>query len=210
MIEAGTPSSRINTLMEHVHECGWINISDVDSLVRDYKSFFVDGPGRERMKSFKRSRGDSVHQVYLDLFPEIPTRLKKIVKMSLVFFAGQAAVERGFSVNKECVVVNLEEKSLVAQRRMCSLVEHAGGLSNVSINDDILRYMRQARQRRERDLEEKKKIKDVQADLLSQKRKATAALKDLEEEKKKARLNAERKMEELEAEEKRLLLIARQ
>ena len=46
------------------------------------------------------------------------TNLWDFVKMFLVLYHGQSAVERGFSINKQLLVENLELKSLVACKRI--------------------------------------------------------------------------------------------
>ena len=43
-------------------------------------------------------------------------RIEKLIKMILCLNHGQAAVERGFSVNKNLLQVNITEASVVAQR----------------------------------------------------------------------------------------------
>ena len=47
---------------------------------------------------------------------EVDDIFKKIVKMFLLVFHGNAAVERAFSTNKNCLDDNLLEKSLVSRR----------------------------------------------------------------------------------------------
>ena len=42
----------------------------------------------------------------------------KIVKMLLTLLRGQVQAERGFSVNNQMVVVNLNKESLIAQRNV--------------------------------------------------------------------------------------------
>ena len=54
--------------------------------------------------------------------------------MLLLLLHGQASVERGFSVNKQLEVVNLQEGTYVAQRIICDHIHSVGGLLNVVIN----------------------------------------------------------------------------
>ena len=46
----------------------------------------------------------------------------------------QASVERGFSINKQLGVVNLQERAYVAQRIICDHIHSVGGLLNVVIS----------------------------------------------------------------------------
>lgn len=45
-----------------------------------------------------------------------------MTKLALVLSHGQASVERGFSINKELIVENPKELSLVAQRLIVDLL----------------------------------------------------------------------------------------
>lgn len=47
-------------------------------------------------------------------------------------------VERGFSINSECLVTNLEEDSLIAQRSVISAVTSYGGIENVPITKSMI------------------------------------------------------------------------
>lgn len=53
-------------------------------------------------------------------------------------------MERRFSVNKECLVENMKEESLVAQRLVFDEVSAAGGVSNVDIQDRMTDMVRGA------------------------------------------------------------------
>lgn len=60
------------------------------------------------------------------------------MKVVLVLSHGQASVERGFSINKELIVENQKELSLVAQRLIVDHVRSVGGVSNVAITKELL------------------------------------------------------------------------
>lgn len=48
----------------------------------------------------------------LNLYKE----LINCVKIIFTFFHGNSSLERGFSINKDCLIENLQEDSLIAQR----------------------------------------------------------------------------------------------
>ena len=58
--------------------------------------------------------------------------------MLLLLSHGQASVERGFSVNRELEVVNLQKGTYVAQRLICDHIRSVGGLMNVVISKALL------------------------------------------------------------------------
>ena len=52
--------------------------------------------------------------------------LWKVIKMVLILSRGNAAVESGFSVNKELLVENIEEDTIVAQRIVFDAIRVSG------------------------------------------------------------------------------------
>ena len=65
------------------------------------------------------------------------TELFEVVIMVLVLSHGQAAVERGFSVNKEIEVENMKQQTLIAHRVICDHVTNVEGILNVDLNKDF-------------------------------------------------------------------------
>jgi hypothetical protein len=51
---------------------------------------------------------------------------------------GQAAVGRGFSVNKEIMTHNMKERTVVALRAVVDHVAHVGGLDKMTITKKML------------------------------------------------------------------------
>lgn len=64
--------------------------------------------------------------------------LKKFFKIILVFFHGQADVERSFSFNKQFLVENLQEDSLIAQRSVHNFLEKLEKIKDVVITKDMI------------------------------------------------------------------------
>ena len=71
-------------------------------------------------------------------------RLWEHVKCLLVLSHGQAAVERGFSVNKETMQFNFKERSVVALRVINDHIRKSGGVLNMEINQDLRNAARNA------------------------------------------------------------------
>ena len=70
-------------------------------------------------------------------------------------------MERGFSVNKQLEVVNLQERAYVAQGIICDQIHFVGVLLNVVINKPLLAAASGARQRYQTDLDPKKALKSA-------------------------------------------------
>lgn len=58
--------------------------------------------------------------------------IREVVQKVLLLSHGNATLERGFSINKEILVENLKEESLVAQRMIFDAVTNAGGMEEFS------------------------------------------------------------------------------
>ncbi|KAG0423629.1 hypothetical protein HPB47_000599, partial [Ixodes persulcatus] len=95
---------------------------------------------------FKLTRGSSCLDPACALIPELGERrvcgsnkdLFAFVKLILSLSHGNASVERGFSINKDCLVENQKEQSLVAQRIVYDAVSSAGGVASVQLTKRML------------------------------------------------------------------------
>jgi len=61
-------------------------------------------------------------------------------------------------VNKDLLVENVHEQSLIAQRRVEDAIRSFGGIKNIPICQKIYTYVRGARKRYDEYLEESKKV----------------------------------------------------
>ena len=77
----------------------------------------------------------------------------------LILSHGQASVKRGFSVNKQLEVENLQERSFISQRLVQDHVQSVGGVLAVSINKRLLLSAAGARQKYSSYLDEQKRKK---------------------------------------------------
>lgn len=106
-----------------------------------------------------------------------------VLKKVLIFSHGNASVERGFSVNKECLLPNLQEESLIAQRHVWSAINKVGGISNIDISKKLILNVRNARQNYEEALKLKKKLNTEHKEKLSKKKQMMDQLQQLREKK---------------------------
>ena len=116
--------------------------------------------------------------------------LWKVVSMLLLLSHGQASVERGFSVNQQVDVENLQEQSFVAQRMVCDHLRSVGGIGNVTLNKKLLVSAASARSRYHAYLDEQREKKATEVAKL--KRKAAAdVLEELKKKKTRIQKDAE-------------------
>lgn len=70
-----------------------------------------------------------------------------IIRRLILLSHGQATVERGFSVNRQIEVENLQEQSVIAQRIIHDHIISVGGVMNVDMSKSLLLSAGSARQK---------------------------------------------------------------
>lgn len=119
MNDANKRQTRIDDILTALVDVGHCSATDADHVKREYLEFCQQKIVEEELNKFSRSRHriDRYLLSIIGTFEE--TRFRKLstfVQTACLLFHGNAAVERSFSVNKECLIENLKEDSLVAQR----------------------------------------------------------------------------------------------
>ncbi|KAH8010092.1 hypothetical protein HPB51_024767 [Rhipicephalus microplus] len=109
--------------------------------------------------------------------------LSSLAGVPFLVVSFDAAVERGFSVNKECLVENLKEDSLIAQRLVHDAVLAAGGVEKVLITDKMLQMVRNSYSVFREELQKKKAERRVESGVQKNKKRVAALVKELEEKK---------------------------
>lgn len=73
---------------------------DVDKAIYQFRHFSADSSNQKKLSDFKKSEY-RLDELYFTLVPEDHTALLDVLKKLLILSHGQAAVERGFSLNKQ-------------------------------------------------------------------------------------------------------------
>lgn len=122
-----------------------------------------------------------------------------IIKLVLILSHGNATVESGFSINKNLLIENLQEKTLISQRIVYDSVKKLGGVENVEINGKLRRYATNSYHEYKKALEENrsKNLEISEAEKL--KRKAHREILQLETKKRRLEENAKYESETLES-----------
>ena len=68
----------------------------------------------------------------------LSSAFKKFIYLIVVNFHVNAAVERGFSMKKNCLAENLQEESLIAWRTVSEQAKFAGGSEKVTLDHLLL------------------------------------------------------------------------
>ena len=112
------------------------------------------------------------------------------LQMLILLSHGQAAVERGFSVNRQVDVENLKEITYASHRVICDHLLAVGGLENVTVTKGMLLSAGSARQKYHAHLDEQRRQKE-KAQLSMKKRTLCDELEELKGRKKRLKLCAD-------------------
>ncbi|XP_043468991.1 uncharacterized protein LOC122503272 [Leptopilina heterotoma] len=164
----------------------------IQNADREYKTLLSDQSIIEQMKLYCRndSRLDDFWMQTLSIRPDIETKsLKEVLKTFFILSHGNATLERGFSVNKEMIIENLKEETLIAHRIIYDSVTSSGGLTNIIITKSLIHSMRNAHGKWQDALEKHRKDRLEEEKAKENQRKMEKDIKELNS--KKAKLLSE-------------------
>ena len=154
-----TQFKRVLTTLENTKK---VLEGDCDSLLELFRQFIMEVPSSSpsEFKDYdpNNDRLDSFLYLHMGQKRSYQT-LWKVVADLLILSHGQASVERGFSVNKQLEVENLQERSFISQRLVQDHVQSVGGALAVSISKPLLLSASGARQKYSSYLDEQKRKK---------------------------------------------------
>lgn len=164
----------------------------------------------EEMKNFKRvEKTDSGQKIryrldhfWIDLLKRkglAESALETVVKKVLILSHGNAQVERGFSVNKECLMDNMKESSLVSVRTVHDTVQLYGEVGKVPITKSLILSCRNASDRYKEALREEKEKNKRDDEKRQAKRKNQILVRELQEKKLKLMDEAKKEADMLES-----------
>ena len=121
---------------------------DCDTLLQEFDLFLDNIPvfASTQFANFDSSHDRLDSLLYKFMIGDAFKNLLEVVKLVLVLSHGQAAVERGFSVNREAEVENLKGHTLIAMRTVIDHVNSVDGIFNVEISKQLLLSFQQSRQ----------------------------------------------------------------
>lgn len=126
--------------------------------------------------------------------------LSNFIKTALILSHGNHEIERGFSINKECLIENLKEDSLTALRIVYDAVSSAGGLEKLVITKSMILAARNSNSLYKEALKKIKATNDDAKNVKEEQKRKKKQLKDLEMKRLKVMEEAHRKSEEIASE----------
>lgn len=177
-----TAENRLTKCLEVLVSRKWKTGAQADSIKKEYREVFGSPAFAEKCKNFRRNqtRLDDFLFDAMTLSFGLISSLREFVVLILTLSHGNSTVERGFSVNSECVVENLTEESLIAIRQVYDGVLASGGLDQLEITKEMVHYARNAHARYSECLKKKDLEKNEEAKAEKMKRKAAEEKKELE------------------------------
>ena len=156
--------TKFKGLVSTMSDCKRVKDIDCDDVIWQYQKFLEDlvqvnsHPFEMFNSKDETQRLDGFFVEFLDEERDY-TKLWRILRMILVLSHGQASVERGFSVNRQIEEVNLQHKSIEAQRVICDEVDYRGGILNVPLTNELFVSVSTSRQKCPQDLKENREEK---------------------------------------------------
>nr|CAD7395335.1 unnamed protein product [Timema cristinae] len=155
---------RVNIALEQLTSNNHIAYIEAEHIRKNYLEICEQSSVQEELKTFdfNETRLDSfLFNIFINA--KACKALLSFCTMIFTMFHGNSAVERGFSVNKECLVENMKERSLISQRSIYSMVQSVGGIKNVEFTSGMLHAARRASSKRREAIEEMKKKESEEA-----------------------------------------------
>lgn len=186
---------RLDLCLEHLVAKNHLSGTVADKVKQEFQVLVNLSTTKAAADQYRR-QDSRLDEFWLDVITRAPSEMPNLinfVKKMLILSHGNATLERGFSINKECMVVNQIETSLIAQRTVYDAVVEAGGIPKVEINKAMIHYAKNA-YGRYKEFKERLRAEDEKHEKEQQrKREATRLAKELEA--KKARLLADAQRE---------------
>ncbi|GBN33819.1 hypothetical protein AVEN_163304-1 [Araneus ventricosus] len=134
---------RLSVCLEIMVSNNWITRIKADGVKESFKVFIRNPVVQKYMEKFKREK-ERLDDVFFSLFEvcNSPDNLRSFVKFILILSHGSAFVERGFSINSECLIENQLEESLVALRQIYDGVVGAGGINDLVITKSMINFVK--------------------------------------------------------------------
>ncbi|XP_077511308.1 uncharacterized protein LOC144121784 [Amblyomma americanum] len=196
--EAG--AKKLCMALEVLTEHQWMTGLEAERTHRSYVEVCSLSSVQVALRSFDRKE-QRLDALWFELCSRDHKELFLFVKLILCMSHGNAAVERGFSVNKECLVENLKEESLIAQRVVYDAVSAVGGVAKIDVTNTMMQMVRGANARWKEELQRKRQERLDASDAERKKKRVAALVKELQHKKQKlisdAQLQASRLEEEI-------------
>lgn len=183
-------AARINIALECFVTNNVITGTEADKIKKEYERLCSNANVKKALMNYKS--GTRLDSFLLPLLKELDSSLEftNFVARILCLSHGQASVERGFNINKELLVENQKEASLIAQRVVYDAIRSSDvPLKDIEIPKSLILSARNSHQRYKEALNKAKELKKTEDTASEKKRRTNAIIKAKEEKLKKIKLS---------------------
>ena len=140
-------------LCRHLLDKNLVTVDCADRAEASFKELVKSPVALQKLADFDEFT-ERLDDLYFPLVKN-HRELRAVVKIVLIISHGNARVESGFNVNKDTLIDNLKERSLVGQRIVYDYISNIG-VENLSISKSMLRDVDEAHKRYVAHLEEER------------------------------------------------------
>lgn len=195
---------RISIALEYLAEKNIMSTTNCNKVESEFKQIISFTATKEKLGSFKRedTRLDHFWISTLDMYGcDKYQNLLNFIKKIMILSHGNAFLERGFSINQDCVVENQKEKTLIAQRVICDAIDAMNKpLDQFNVNKELIKCVRMSNSLYKEELAKEKAKREKEQDFQKNKRRVTAEIKELTNKKEKILESAQKQAAKLEEE----------
>lgn len=116
-----------------------VSDSETDNAVKGYLKVCFDTNTKEKLKTYNTKIPELAYFGAINLINLVVVRVDMVIKIVMVLSHGTVNVERGFSINSECLNDNLKEDTLIAQRVVYDKIQSSvGDVNNYEIPNSFV------------------------------------------------------------------------
>lgn len=192
---------RLTKLLLILCEKNWLTSIQADRAKSQFQEVCFEANNLAKFKSYNKTH--RIDQFWFNIL-SCATRPCNdaviVLKMIMLLSHGNSNVERGFSVNKDCLWDNMKEETVVARRIIYDAIQAHGNLNSFQVTKQMILSVRNSRSKYEEEREKKNKQEKENQQNLKRKREAENQLKELQAKKSKILDDAQRESLKIEEE----------
>ena len=159
MLNKKVSAERINLLLQACVENEVLDPTTAESVKREYFDICENDLVISYLKTFRKNERLDDFLLKITDFHPLTDIFLKFIKKVFIFSPSNSAVERSFSVNKECLVENLLDESLIAQCIVYDNIKDID-LKEMEITPSMIQYFKSSSSKRKEELKLKKREHD--------------------------------------------------
>lgn len=151
MLNKKVLTERIDLLLTACVENDVVDPTTAESVKQEYLDLCENDLVISYLKTFRKNERLDDFLLKITDFHPLTDIFLKFIKKVFIFFPFNSAVERSFSVNKECLVENLMDESLIAQRTVYDNIKDLD-LKKMEVTPSMMNYFKLASSKRKEEL----------------------------------------------------------